>query len=178
MKKILVFLLALTLSLSSFAQDPRLTEMVEIAQVEADNGNVQLDVFSVPIDGQKTYYLSVGTMGIGTEIVQIDVDPITRLFIPLGNTLEEAMESLDKLKEMAKSEPGTTTEIDACFAPLIPNGNLEKVKVVSRKLLLSRSLEFCIEKEGYVRATYIPRSDLGAIASSVKFYKKIHPKEK
>ena len=36
------------------------------------------------------YYLEVGNMGVGGEVIQINFDPVFVLFIPLGSTIEEA----------------------------------------------------------------------------------------
>jgi hypothetical protein len=38
-------------------------------------------------------------------------------------------------------------------------------------------LEFSLERDGYIRATTVSKSDLSALVSGAKFYRKIHPKE-
>lgn len=38
----------------------------------------------MPIDGVNHYYLSVGHLGIGGDILQINFDRIFELFLPLG----------------------------------------------------------------------------------------------
>ena len=156
----------------NFAQ---LTELKEIASIESNDG--MLDVFSVPINGERTYFLNVGTLGIGDEIVQINFDPLFKLFIPLGSNLTEAIETLGKLKDMYKEPAGTKTQMEACFAAAVPNDKLETITITRRKVLLSNMLEFAVEREGYIRATHVTKSDLSGILSSVKFYAKLHKKE-
>ena len=68
--------------------------------------------------------------------------------------------------------------ITGCLAIGYPNDKLETVKVTSRRFVIQRLVEFSIEREGYIRATHIPRSDLASITGSVKLYRKLHPKEK
>ena len=91
-------LLIMVLPLFSFAQDHKLPNRLEIVEVENDEEDVQIEVFALLRDGQKSYYLSVGDLGVGNKVVQLHIDPIFELFIPLGNTLDEAQENLEKMK--------------------------------------------------------------------------------
>jgi hypothetical protein len=116
-------------------------------------------------------------LGIGDEIVQINFDPLFKLFIPLGSNLTEAIETLGKLKDMYKEPAGTKTQMEACFAAAVPNDKLETITITRRKFLLSNMLEFAVEREGYIRATHVTKSALSGILSSVKFYAKLHKKE-
>ena len=52
------------------------------------------------------------------------------------------------------------------------------MKVTHRKVLLSHSLMFSLEREGYIRATDAQNSDMAAMISGVKFYSKLHRKER
>lgn len=104
-------------------------------------------------------------------------DPVCELFIPLGNTLLEARESLEKMKELYKADPGTVTEMPGCLSFGVPDGNWETVKVTYRKVLLSRQLLMSLERQGYIRATVVTRSDLGSLIFSMKIYQKLHPGE-
>ena len=75
MKRIAVFFLALTLSVAASAQKYDITKLVDIAEVESGDQSI-LSVFSIPDEtGQATCFLCVGSMGLGDEIIQIDVDP-------------------------------------------------------------------------------------------------------
>ena len=62
------------------------------------------------------------------------------------------------------------------LSPTFPKDSLEPVRVVYRKLLISKMLEFSVTREGYTRATSVQRSDFNSLVSSLKFYKKLHKK--
>lgn len=168
MKRIAVFFLALTLSVAASAQKYDITKLVDIAEVESGDQSI-LSVFSIPDEtGQATCFLCVGSMGLGDEIIQIDVDPINKLFIPLGLTRAEIMETLEGLRQHFEEPAGTSVEVTGCFAPAIPNENRETVTVTSRKVLFSKKLEFKIERDGVTRATYVSRSDFKNLMVNVK----------
>ncbi|MBR1784161.1 MAG: hypothetical protein IJ760_01845 [Bacteroidales bacterium] len=149
----------------------------ELVKVENENIDEQYEVFDDPYDGQHHYYLSVGHLGMGDEVLQVLFDPICELFIPLGNNLAEALAMLEQLKEFYKSTPGTTMEVQGCLALGFPTDRLETVTVTARKVLLRRKLEFSLQREGYIRATYVGKSDFSSLVRGVKVYGKIHPKE-
>lgn len=168
---------ALFLSGAAFAQDSVIPQRLELVQVGEDDDEVSLEVFNMPKDGQNQYYLSVGHLGIGDEVLQINFDPLFELFIPLGNTLDEAMQKLELLKETCKADAGTTIEMDGCLALGVPNENLETVTVTSRRFLFSKLLAFSVERDGWIRASHVSRSSLNSIVASLKLYRKIHPNE-
>ena len=98
MKRIAVFFVAFTLAVAASAQKYDITKLVEIADVESDDQTI-LSVFSIPDEnGQTTCFLCVGSMGLGDDIIQINVDPINKLFIPLGSNRAEVMETLELLE--------------------------------------------------------------------------------
>ena len=175
MKKIICILSLLSLCFLSFAQDKKIPQRLELVEIEVNGAH--LEVFNMPKDGDNNYYLSVGTLGIGDETVQVQFDPLFELFIPLGETLEEAMETLQFMQQLFKTEVGTAIEVDGCLAPGIPNDKTEVARVTYRKSMLTHLLEFSLEREGYIRATHIPRSDFNSLVSSLSVYRKIHPDE-
>ena len=177
MKKVFCILSLLVWSIAAFAQISRIPQRLELVQIEVNDGERNLEVFDMPRDGESHYYLSVGTLGIGDEVVQFHIDPLFELFIPLGDTLDEAMETLGGIQELFKSSPGTSMLVDGCLAAGFPNDKVEPVKVTYRKLLLSRILEFSLEQEGFVRMTQVSRMDFKSLVSSLKMYRKIHPKK-
>lgn len=178
MKKILCIISLFVLSLSAFAQ-LNIPNRLELAQVDVNDGEIQIEVFNMLKDGQSHYVLSVGNVGIGNEIIQINMDPLTELFIPLGDTLDEAMEVLTMIQGMYKEAPGTSMEIDGCLGVSVPNEvNIEPVTLTYRKILLSRMIEFSVRRNDLVRASYIPRADYNGLMTSMKIYRKLHPKEK
>ncbi|MBR1569138.1 MAG: hypothetical protein IJ651_00210 [Bacteroidales bacterium] len=175
LSKTLAILLVALLPAVASAQHSGFPKRYEIAQVEK-NDDMVLSVFNHPENGENQYYLSVGHLGKGNEVIQVVEDPASELFIPLGGNVSEALETLQKIQELYK-EPGTTTETTGCFAFLEPNENRETVKMTCRKVLLSRVMEFRLEREGYILATPVSKSDFNQLVSSVKFYRKLHPKE-
>lgn len=150
----------------------------EIHVIEDDNGYKRLELFSMDCDEGDAYFLSVGSLGYGDDIVQVYVDPIHELFIPLGSTLEEAEAMLQQLKDFSEQPKGATTEITGCLGMFIPDDNLEKVTLTHTQSLLDNQIRFCVEREGELRATFVSRSDISSMLSSLKWYRKIHPKKK
>ena len=54
---------------------------------------------------------------------------------------------------------------------------METVKISFRRPLLTKLLEFSLEREGYVRSAHIGKSDFVSLVRGVKFYRKLHPKQ-
>lgn len=192
MKKTVIILLALILTLPAFAQMGRIPQRNEIVTIETENdlGNISTvlgllvggedirEVFDSPSeDGTHHYFLSVGHLGFGDETVQVRFDPAFELFIPLGNTLDEALSTLGELQDLFRQPKGTSIEVQGCLGFGVPNDNLETVTVTYCKPLLSKILEFTVQREGYIRSSHVQKSDLTALVNGVKFYRKLHPKE-
>ena len=176
MKKFFSIVAALFVTVTAFGQSNILRQRLEVAEVEVNDGEVNLEVFQMQDNGQ--YYLSVGTMGIGDDIIQIHFDPLTELFIPLGGTLEEAINKLDQIRDYYKQGAGKSWEVEGCLSIGNPTDNLETIKITGRQLLFSKLLEFSVQRDDLIRATHIARSDFNSLVSSVKFYQKLHPNEK
>ena len=154
-------------------------QRLELAVVETEMGGhetAQLEVFKINDAG--TYWLSVGHLGVGTDLVQLNFDPVYELFIPLGNSLEEALEKMKELQAFYKQPRLSTMEVQGCLSALYPGEEFETVTITSRKLLTSKILSFSVQREDFVRATYISKSDFGSLVFSLKAYKALHPKEK
>lgn len=177
--KTLTTLLLAALPFLCPAQISKIPQRLEIVSVDLEVAGIEenLEVFNMPTDSLNNYYLSVGHLGIGDNVIQINFDPLFELFIPLGNTLDEALEYLQKLQELYNQPKGTSMEIEGCLAVGVPNEKLEKVKVTFQKVLFTKLLAFSIEREEYVRATHIPKSEFNSAVRGVKFYKKLHPGE-
>lgn len=177
--KILVALLMVTMPLMASAQFiEKASQRMEIATVESgDDGfaSTEYEVFKMNDDG--SYWLSVGHLGIGGDIVQLQFDPLYELFIPLGDTIDEAIGTMQDLKDLYKKPKLSTTEVKGCLAAAYPSENLETVTLTNRRLLASKLLEFSVKRDDFIRATYIDKSSLGSLLNSLKFYKKLHPKE-
>ena len=185
MKKIIITFALVCISLFAFAQNSSiLRPRIEIAEKEteiAEMFDTELEVFYMNDEDPRMYYLSLGNLGIGNDLVQIDFDPVYELFIPLGGTLEEAIAKMEEIKAFYKEPRQATMEIDGCFAALYPNDKLTTVKVTRRQILTPNILEFSIPNAGsesLIRATHITKSDFGGLLSALKIYKKLHPKQK
>ena len=172
-----------TLAILLFALVPVLADAqsiparLEISQIEANDGQVQLEAFQFIKDGEKSYWLSVGHLGVGDEIVQVQFDPLFELFIPLGDTLEEAIDTMEDMKDYFGKPSSEIFEMDGCLAVGFPTKDLQTVTIVPRRVFLTRNLIFKLEYDGYERNTYVPRSNFVSILSGLKFYRKLHPNE-
>ena len=179
MKKTIITVFVLFWTVASFAQGTIWRETIEIASVEINNGDVNLAVLNMPEEGQNQYYICVGTLGFGDDFVQVGLDPVSQLFIPLGGTLDEAQARLEEIKDFAMQEKGTVKEIEGVLAVGNPSmGELETVYMTARRYFVSRLIEFSVQRNGYVRATHVSKGDMGSLLSSMNLYRKIHPNEK
>ena len=185
MKKLFLVLSLLVWSVASFAQLSNLPQRLELVTVDlevGDQGSLlstqeNLEVFNMPKDGVNHYYLSVGHLGVGDDIIQFNIDPIFELFIPLGDTVAEALGKLQDLQTLFKGAKNESIELEGCLAAAFPNDNLETVTVTYQKVLLTKMLAFSVKRGEYIRATHIPKSQFNNLVRTLKFYKKIHPKE-
>jgi len=181
-KTTMLALLCAVFPILSYAQDngsifrPRI-EIVEIEESEGNHTCTELEVFYMNDESPRTYYLSVGHLGIGNDIVQIKFDPIFELFIPLGDNLSDAIAKLQEIKDFCKQPAEATMELEGCLTAAYPNDNLETVTLTRRNLIFSKLVEFSVPRDGLVRATYLSKSNIGTLLSGVKFYQKIHPNE-
>lgn len=176
MKRLVTLVMMFFLTIGASAQQSKIPTILEIAEIE-ENDETVLSVFNMPNDDGNHYYLSVGTLGIGDEILQIQFDPLFNLFIPLGSTLDEALETLQTIKAVLKEPKGTSIQMEGSFAAAFPNDHLETVTITRPNVVLGKKLMFSLERDGYIRATHVSNMNLSGIISSVKFYHKIHPKE-
>jgi len=179
-RKAITVLLLAALPVLASAQQTKIPQRLELIEIETDgNGTVEnFEVFNMPKDGVNQYFLSVGHLGFGDEIIQIQFDPLYELFIPLGNTVTEALASLKEMQKLFKAPKGTSMEVEGSLALAFPNDNREPVTVTHRRFLLTRMLEFSVQREGYIRAAHLNKSDFNALVNGVKLYGKLHPKER
>ena len=179
MKRILSCALAALLAVSAFSQTSRIPQRLELAEVEINDGDVELEVFMMPVGEEKHYYLSVGHVGIGDDLFQLNIDPVSELFVYLGSSLAETMESFEQMKALYSTEIGTSIQMQGSLAVGWPREEkFEPVTITFRKPLITKMLEFSVDRGRYLSATFVSKADLGSLIGGVKFYKKIHPKEK
>ena len=172
MKKILTIAIMIVIATSAFAQ---LRLRLPLSTVKIGGTDVNLEVLKMDDNGK--YYLSVGKLGIGDDIVQFRIDPISELFIPLGSTLEEAQDKLEAIQDAYNQEPDESSENQGCLCVLYPEDEFETVYLTPRKVLFGKVLEFSVQRGDLVRATHIARSNFNSLVGSFKIYRKIHPKE-
>lgn len=177
MKKFAAIFVALMCTASLFAQNGKLPIVKEIVSLEHENTGQTVDVVNIPVDGVNHYWLHVGNMGIGDKIVQVELDPVYRLYIPLGDNITDAVKTMEELKTLYKEPKGTMREIQGSFKPFFPGEGLETVQVYKFKLLFENKLQFVIERDGYQRVTYLPKSEFNSLLSGLKFHGKLYPSE-
>ena len=174
------------------AQTTRIPQRNEIVSIETEDdlgdissildllgggGDIR-EVFDVPSDdGAHHYFLSVGHLGFGDEVVQLMFDPAFELFIPLGDTLDEALETLEAIQDLFGQSRNSSMQVQGCLAFAIPDSNLETVTVTYRRPFLSRMLEFSVQRENYIRSSHVGKGDFSSLVRGVKLYKMLHPEE-
>lgn len=177
MKKVAILIAALLCSAGLFAQDGKLPIVKEIVSLETPETNKEVEIVNIPVDGQNRYYLHVGNMGIGDKIVQVELDPVYRLYIPLGNNITDAVATMEDLKTLYKEPKGTMREIQGSFKPFFPTVETETVQVYKFKLLFENKLQFVIERDGFSRVAYLTKSDFNSLLRGLKFHGKLYPSE-
>ena len=177
--KILVTLLVAVMPVMASAQVlQKAAARQEIITLNEDSEGINASTYEVfQMTDSGTYWLSVGNLGIGSDLVQLTFDPLYELFIPLGDTIDEAIETMMELKAFYNKPRLSTMEVQGCLAAGYPTDNLETVTVTSRRLM-GKILSFSVKRDDFVRATFIKKSEFGALTNGLKFHKKLHPKAK
>ena len=178
MNRILACMAAALIAVSAFAQTSKIPQRLELAQIEINDGAVEIEVFKMPVGDENHYYLSAGHVGIGDEVFQVNIDPVSELFVYLGNTLAEAMEALEQMKALYKTEIGTSIQMQGCLAVAWPREEkFEPVTISFVKPFISKVLVFSVERGMYLNAASVTKSEFNSLLTGMKIYKKIHPKE-
>ncbi|MBQ9310654.1 MAG: hypothetical protein IJ222_07320 [Bacteroidales bacterium] len=172
-QKILNFA-ALLCTIGLFAQTSKLPNVKELVSVENENTGETVEVVNIPVDGVNRYFLHVGNMGIGDKVIQVNLDPVYRLYIPLGNNLADAVAAMEELKTLYKEPKGTMREVQGSFKPFFPTEETETVRVYRHQPLLANQLQFVIERDGYERVAYLSKSEFGSLLRGLKLNGKLH----
>ena len=69
------------------------------------------------------------------------------------------------------------SEIQGSFKPFFPTEETETVQVYKFKLLFENKLQFVIERDGYERVAYLPKSEFNSLLRGLKFHGKLYPSE-
>lgn len=120
MKRITILFAALLCTAGLFAQSSKLPVVKDIVVIENENTGQAVSVVNIPLDGVNRYFLHVGNMGIGDKIVQVEVDPVYRLYIPLGNNITDAVAAMEELKTLYKSPREQCGRSRAASSPSSP----------------------------------------------------------
>lgn len=181
MNRIITIIVALLLAAApaiASAQGGKIFRQTKVIfENEVNEGELRLSVFSIPENGQDHYFAALGNLGIGDDIIQFNIDPVSVLYIPLGSTLSEAQAKLEEIKALLKQPVDASMEVPGCLAVGFPDDEYETVTVTHRRPVLQHMLEFSVSRGNLVRATHIAGSDFNPLVSGVKFYRKLHPKE-
>lgn len=175
MKKAIILFVALFCAAGLLAQTSKLPTVIDIVSVEDENTGDTVEIVNIPVEGVNYYWLHLGEMGIGNRTVQINLDPFYQLYIPLGENITGAVATMEEIKTLFKEPNGTTREIQGSFKPFFPGENLETVKAIKYKPLLTNQIQFVIERDGYLRVTYISKSDFNSLLRGLKLHGKLHP---
>ena len=178
MKKLAILLCCLLLGTAATAQKRGIPDLREVAEVEREDGRLVLEVVNLHKDGVNHYFLNVGRIATGNKIIQIEMDPFHCLYIPLGSGLDEAVQVMERIKGLFKEANGTSMDLQGTYGLLLPGKHLERIILTKNKFLLANQIEFRLDREGPVMCTYVAKSDFSSLLSSVKFYRKLHPKER
>ena len=84
------------------------------------------------------------------------------------------------IKNFYKAPRKSTMELEGSVAVAYPTKEIIPVKV-TRRQFITKVMEFSLPTTAdvtLVRATHIGKNDFGSLLGSLKFYKKLHPKEK
>lgn len=176
MKRNLCFLLWIMCSLPMMAQGAADRPITVIAEISDNSGDMSLALFDMPEETTHHYYLCVGALGIGDDFVQVNIDPVSQLFLDLGTDLASAQATLDSYAALAKEPTGTRREAIGILAIGSPaNGTPEMVSMTARQSFLSKAVEFSLQRNDYKLATYVQRSDLNSIIFNIKLQRKMYP---
>lgn len=179
MKRIVTLFAALSLLLiptlsSAQNEKPRLQARASIAVFEEEVSH--FEVFPMEMrDGTRQYYLSLGEAFVGTHKFGVGTT-VLEVFVYLGNTMDEALAYMQSMLPWFDEAKGTQHEVQGRLIAIQPDGELQPLQVTSGKTL-GRWLEFSVEMDGAVLNANIYKRPFKSLISSVKFYRKLHPKE-
>jgi hypothetical protein len=171
MKRIIICLAMVLCSVVSMAQAWRL----ECAEVERDDRHYEVFLYRVG-DSLQGYYLGLDTPDrIPGSLITFDL--FTEVCVYLGETLDEAQAALEGMKALADEEVGTMKVFPARMA--LGNDLKDMTSTtctVQKRLLGGHRLCFSFEHSGYTTENFLRKGDLRSLLTSLKIYRKLHPK--
>jgi hypothetical protein len=113
MRKLIAALAMALAATLVYAQNPSiLRPRIEIVSASDEDSGPGLEVFYMGDEDPRMYYLSLGHLAVGSEMVQVYIDPLTELFVPLGATVEEALARLEEIKDLFKMPKGQAEDLE------------------------------------------------------------------
>ena len=174
--KTLLIVLCATMPFFSYAQNlkEKISQKKEIVELEPgeDNEHVPLEIFAMKSPDSTQFYLSVGPLGVGDNVLQVQFDPLFELFIEIGQTLAEAEQTLYKIQNMYDQEEGFSMQLNGCLNVGFPNKDIEPVTITRKNFVLTKYLEFSVVRDGYIRATSVSKSDFNSLMFTYKLNRK------
>lgn len=180
MKKLIItvsVILAATFAANAQSLDlSRLSKRMEITTIE-DDDIIKYEIFSMEDEGQKHYFISLGNVFYGDEIIQI-AEPVRELFVPIGDSVPQAQATLQEWQTLFKEKPRSKTfTVDGCVSLGVPGSKFEPVTISYYKSLFTRYLEFRIHRDGYIGTASISKSDLSSLVTSLKIEHRLRPND-
>ena len=179
MKRLITAIAAAALLLTSIpasAQLDKLAARESVIELETES-NI-FEIFTMEIEGQNHYYLSLGKTGLGNHFIQVNIDPVSEMFVLLGDTIDEAIETMSTFKAWFKEPLGKVGQVQGCISMFMPEKDTEPLDVITGKFLLTRYMEFSVEREGVVVASNIHKDEIGSLLTSLKIERKLRPNKK
>jgi len=170
MKKFLITIAIALMAISAYAQkDIPAGASLELASIE--NNDKQFTLYKVKdLEGNPAFYLNVGrvtgSMSLSIGSTSSEFTSLDAAVMFIGETYEEAMETLDSLIEMFKEEDGAQREFE-CFGG-------ETALCTLHKGCLGKHLSFTFPQGFRTGESEISRSDLKSLRVSMKISKKLH----
>lgn len=177
----LLFVLCMAIPFFSSAQNfkEKIYQKRDIVELESgeENEHIPLEIFAMKAPDSTRFYLSVGPLGVGDNVMQIHFDPLFELFLEIGETLSQAEETLYKIQDLYNQAEGTSMQLNGCLAVGFPNTDIELVTITRKNFMVTKYLEFSVVRDGYIRATSVPKSDFNSLMLTYKLNRKRTLKE-
>lgn len=177
----LLFVLCMAIPFFSSAQNfkEKIYQKRDIVELESgeENEHIPLEIFAMKAPDSTRFYLSVGPLGVGDNVMQIHFDPLFELFLEIGETLSQTEETLYKIQDLYNQAEGTSMQLNGCLAVGYPNKEIEPVTITRKNFMVTKYLEFSVVRDGYIRATSVPKSDFNSLMLTYKLNRKRTLKE-
>jgi len=157
---------------------------MEISELELDDNEYSIFQYKDP-DGTTAYYMSLGRVYkilgfFRDDITDMSFDHIDEVCIPLGNTKDEVIASLDDMLTLYDKAPGTTKEFPCRFttgAERLGDSGTTMCTVVKR-FLQGKRLSFQFVSGNRTAEADLRKSTVKNLKLNVKIENKLRPDNK